>query len=365
MTDRTLELPESFDPVLAVQPSFRPRPDLLGRLADEQAAIWRGRGLSIRPSRADLFRIALLLIDMQKDFCHTDWALPVLGPTGDGALQDCIRTAMFMYRNALRITDVFATVDTHNQLQVFFQSGWRLLGSGKMPEPHTLIGVEDEKLVNRALDGTVIGEVVPDLGLLRGRFGRDRKWLVEQMKFYVRTLEENARPPLYLWPYHCLDGTPGHDIMPVVYEAMLYHGFLRDTVPHIIRKGTHPLTEHYSIFGPEVRMTHDGFPLAPKETDLIHLLTNEYQAVIVAGEASSHCVAASLEYVMEFYRSAAWRRRPEKFYVLTDCMSPVVVPGADFSAEAEAALKRCGEAGMHLVQSTTPMEEWPDFPVAN
>jgi hypothetical protein len=53
-----------------------------------------------------------------------------------------------------------------------------------------------------------------------------------------------------------------------------------------------------------------------------------------------------------------------KFYLLTDCMSPVVVPGADFTDAADEALKGFEASGMHLVQSTTPMREWPDFPAA-
>jgi len=46
-------------------------------------------------------------------------------------------------------------------------------------------------------------------------------------------------------------------------------------------------------------------------------------------------------------------------------MSPVAVPDgsggflADFTREADAALARFAEAGMHVVRSTTPLGEWP------
>jgi hypothetical protein len=59
-----------------------------------------------------------------------------------------------------------------------------------------------------------------------------------------------------------------------------------------------------------------------------------------------------------------------KIYLLTDCMTSIAVPAPerpgefafDFTPQAEAAFARFAEAGMHLVQSTTPLAEWPDFP---
>ena len=59
------------------------------------------------------------------------------------------------------------------------------------------------------------------------------------------------------------------------------------------------------------------------------------------------------------------RNAPElakKIYILQDCTSAVVVPGGpDFTGDAEAAMKRFADAGMHIVDSTTPMDQWPDM----
>jgi nicotinamidase-related amidase len=41
----------------------------------------------------------------------------------------------------------------------------------------------------------------------------------------------------------------------------------------------------------------------------------------------------------------------EKIYLLEDCTSPVVVPGADYTVQADQAFARFAEAGMHLVKS--------------
>jgi nicotinamidase-related amidase len=50
----------------------------------------------------------------------------------------------------------------------------------------------------------------------------------------------------------------------------------------------------------------------------------------------------------------------EKVYLLEDCTSPVVVPGAvDYTDEADAHFARFVEAGAHAVRSDQPLGEWP------
>ena len=79
----------------------------------------------------------------------------------------------------------------------------------------------------------------------------------------------------------------------------------------------------------------------------------------MAGQAKSHCVAWTVEDLLEEFH-ARDPRRAERVYLLDDCTSPVVVPGvADFSAPAEAAYARFAAAGVHRVLSTTPMNDWP------
>jgi hypothetical protein len=43
-------------------------------------------------------------------------------------------------------------------------------------------------------------------------------------------------------------------------------------------------------------------------------------------------------------------------------MSPVVVPGADFTDAAEETFARLQAAGMHRVRSTDAPALWPEFP---
>jgi len=66
------------------------------------------------------------------------------------------------------------------------------------------------------------------------------------------------------------------------------------------------------------------------EALLAHLLS--FDAVVIAGEAKSHCVARTIDDLLEEPKLA------ERTYLLEDCSSPVVVPGAvDYTEEANAA----------------------------
>ena len=85
----------------------------------------------------------------------------------------------------------------------------------------------------------------------------------------------------------------------------------------------------------------------------------QFDAVIIAGQAKSHCVAWTIDDLLEdiFVRD---ERLAEKVYLLEDCTSPVVVPGAmDYTDEANIAFQRFADAGMHVVRSTDPIERWP------
>jgi nicotinamidase-related amidase len=85
----------------------------------------------------------------------------------------------------------------------------------------------------------------------------------------------------------------------------------------------------------------------------------EFDAVIIAGQAKSHCVAWTIDDLLnEMILSD--KRLVEKAYLLEDCSSPVVIPGVvDYSGQANAAFHRFAEAGMQVVRSTDPLTRWP------
>jgi nicotinamidase-related amidase len=130
-------------------------------------------------------------------------------------------------------------------------------------------------------------------------------------------------------------------------------------------KGGNPLTENYSVLSPEVLRSHDGGTLDERNSAFLETLLAA-DALVIAGQAASHCVKSSVEDLLDAIRvkNASLAR---KIYLLRDGMSPVAVadparPGTflfDFTPEAEAALRRFADAGMHVVSSTEPMASWP------
>jgi nicotinamidase-related amidase len=107
------------------------------------------------------------------------------------------------------------------------------------------------------------------------------------------------------------------------------------------------------MLGPEVTEGPDGETLGGRNTALIEKLLG-FDAVVVAGQAKSHCMAWTIDDLLEE------RGLAERTYLLEDCTSPVVVPGVvDYTDEADAAFERYAAAGMQVVRSTDPVESWP------
>jgi nicotinamidase-related amidase len=112
------------------------------------------------------------------------------------------------------------------------------------------------------------------------------------------------------------------------------------------------------VLGPEVLEGPDGEPIAQKNTKFIEKLL-QFDAVIIAGQAKSHCVAWTIDDLLEGI-AVRDERLAEKVYLLEDCTSPVVIPGVvDYTDEANAAFQRFADAGMHVVHSTDPLDSWP------
>lgn len=317
----------------------------------EHAETWRKKH-GVRAASTDVEDVTLLIIDAQNDFCNTNGTLFVAGRSGDGAIVDSARIAEMVYRNLARITRIVPTMDTHFAYQIFFSTFWQT-ADGRPVACHRTITTTQIRS----------GEVVPNPAIAAWVCGGHYVWLQKQVLHYCEALEKTGKYELYLWPPHCILGSQGHALNGVVFEALMFHAYTRHAcfAPEI--KGGHLLTENYSVLRPEVLTRHDGRPLAQKNAEFIATLLRS-KAVIIAGQASSHCVdATTTDLLNEIALHDPSLVR--KVYVVSDCMSPVVVPGGrDFTPEAEAALARYKAAGMHVVTSTTPMDQWPDFPRA-
>lgn len=345
-----LPVPGFYDPANASSWSYGPDQEALVG----EAAEWRSEH-GIAPASEDRRRVHLVLIDLQKDFCFPEGTLYVGGRSGRGALEDNDRIARFIYRNLGRITEITCTLDTHYPLQIFSPSFW-LDESGEVPPAHTEVTLEDVRA----------GRLRPNPAIARWVAGADEEWLQRHVEYYCEQLERGGRYTLYLWPPHCMAGSEGHALAGVIHEARLFHSYTRLSPARVAVKGEHPLTEFYSAIHPEVGKTFDGKPLAAPNTTFLEALGSA-DAVILAGQAASHCVRSTAEDLVEHLDEESLG----KIYIMTDCMTSIAVPSpdkpgefvVDFTSAAEAAFERAAEAGIHLVESTTPLEEWPDFPL--
>jgi nicotinamidase/pyrazinamidase len=248
--------------------------------------------------------IQLLIIDPQNDFCDlpADWrannpltgepmvpALPVVG-----AHADMLRVAEFIRAAGDSLSAITLTLDSHHRFHIAHPTFWQTVPGGAV-QPFTPITAAQVRA----------GEYVP----------RDPTGLPRALA-YLDELERQGRYTLMVWPVHCEIGSWGHGVHPAVKAAYNVWEDRRLTLVQKITKGSNPWTEHYSALQAEVPDPSD--PHTQLNTALINAL-DEADTLVIAGEASSHCVRASTEHLVANLPS----RRPSKVVLLTDCMSPV------------------------------------------
>ena len=319
------------------------RVDYAARFRDAES--W-SREQGLQPAVADDFRTAAVLVDVQNTFCTPGFELFVAGRSGSGALDDNRRLCEFLYRNLAAITQIVPTMDTHQSLQIFHPI-FLVDADGRHPDPYTLVTLEDVDSGRWRVNPGVAQEL-----------GLDPEYAQSHLRYYVETLATGGKYALTVWPFHAMRAGIGHALVSAVEEAMFFHSIARTSQPDVQMKGNNPLTEHYSVLGPEVDTDLEGEPLGRRNQELIERLLR-FDAVVIAGQAKSHCVAWTISDLLDD-PTVRDRGLAEKVYLLEDCTSAVVVPGAvDYTDEADAAFARFAAAGAHVVRSTDPIETWP------
>lgn len=315
-----------------------------------EAMAWRDKH-ALKAVNTDRTKVGLLAIDVQNTFCHPKGELYVAGMSGTGAVDDSVRTVEFIYRNLGILTGIHCTLDTHRAYAVFHPS-FMVDDQGNHPAPFVQISNTDVK------DGTwkPSNYMTSALGI---SFMAAERHLLD----YTAKLEAAGRYALTIWPYHGMLGDKGHNLVSGLAEAVNFHGFTRGAQPGFEVKGTNPLVENYSVLGPEVRELFNGTPV-PRNTKFIEQLL-KYDMLVVTGQAKSHCVAWTIDdflaEILDLDPALA-----NKVYLLEDCTTPIVVKDEnggvvfDYGPDANAAFDRFKNAGMHVVQSTELIENWPD-----
>ncbi|MEI2418400.1 cysteine hydrolase [Orrella sp. JC864] len=229
----------------------------------------------------------LLVIDAQNDFCDiAGAALPV-----PGADADMRRLAEFVRRHVDAIDDMTLTLDSHYRIDIAHPGFWRT-GEGGAVAPFTPVSAEQVRA----------GQLLPR-----------QAQALPQVLAYLDALQARGRYRHMVWPVHCELGSWGHGLHAELADACRLwedrHG--RQAVK--ILKGANPWTEHYSAI--EAEVPDPGDPATGTHHALLDRLAASGE-LLVAGEAGSHCVKATVEHVAA-YRPAI------PLVLLTDAMSPV------------------------------------------
>ena len=271
----------------------------------------------------------LLIIDPQNDFCDLPsyWcprdpvsggmAAPAL-PVG-GAHADMLRLASFIRTQGERLTSISVTLDSHHRYDIAHPTFWQL-ANGESVSPFTQITAAQVRA----------GQYLP----------RDRSALARALS-YLDALEQRGRYTLMVWPVHCEIGTWGHNVHACVKAAYSAWEDQHLRVVQKITKGSNPWTEHYSAIQAEVPDADD--PGTEFNMALVSQL-DKADRILIAGEASSHCVRATTEHIAENLPSG----NVSKIVLLTDCMSQV----GGFETQHQAFLDGMRARGATLTTST-------------
>lgn len=331
-------------------PSFF-TPDNKDKIYPVKYADIMGQGLAYKNSEnitnaiQDKYKVALMIIDAQNTFCIPGFELPVLG-----APDDNVRLTKFIYENIGNITKIIPTMDTHEMMQIFHPSFW--LDANDQPvTAMTMIGLDDlDKGTYKVNPATI------------SALGHGYTQAVNYVRYYIKQLEKKGKYQLTVWPYHAMLTGVGHALVSIIEEAVWFHASARNSKPDIRIKGGNALTENYSVIDPEVTTyEHDQTVTAIADSQggqFLEMLL-KYDAVIIAGQAKSHCVAWTIDDILQKI-SAHDPSLAKKIYLLEDCTSPVIVPGVvDFTQEANNAFARFAQAGMNIVTTALPLDQWP------
>lgn len=260
----------------------------------------------------------LLVIDPQNDFCDIPGAaLPV-----PGADADLHRLAGFIKGHAAALAGITVTLDSHASVAVERTTFW-LIRAGGAVAPFTFITAEQVRA----------GEFRP----------RDES-LTPAVLSMLDQLAAAGRPGLVVWPVHCVTGTWGHNIHGALADALAAWELTHQRAVRKVLKGEHPLTEHFGVF--EADAPDAAVPTTLFNTALAAQVSAEgVELLLIAGQASSHCVAASYRQLAAYLKD---KPRKPRLVILSDAMSPV--PGFEPLADAFFAQARLDGAELMTLE---------------
>jgi len=254
----------------------------------------------------------LLLIDPQVDF-HPGGSLGI-----PGADEDSDRIAELINTRGEGIDEIYVTMDSHQRLHIAHGVCWTN-AVGESPAPFTLIKHAD---------------------IAAGTWVPKNKDLLDYTLYYTKALEDAGRFVMCIWPEHCIIGTPGHNVVPVLNKALGAWSESHMKTVNYVMKGTNCMTEMYSALCAEVPIPGDS--TTQIDPALISRL-NEADKVLICGQAKSHCVNYSMRDLLN-----NWEGDPAALTLLEDCTT--AVPG--FEADADRFVQDMVQGGCTITTLT-------------
>lgn len=229
-------------------------------------------------------KTVLFIVDMQNDFCLPTGSLYV-----PGAEKDAERLSLLIRERENDIDKIILTADQHHVMDIAHPAYWKN-AKGEHPAPFTTISWWD----------VVSGEWTP--------FGNK-----DEVIDYLRRLIETGEYKHMIWPEHCLHGSEGAAIIPVLMEAVTVWA-RGGKYYEVVEKALNPSTEFFGAFRANV-------PLANAPDTMFNVKLKEelecHDVIWLAGEARSHCVANTLKQLFDYPNIV------RKLVILEDCTSNI------------------------------------------
>jgi nicotinamidase-related amidase len=255
----------------------------------------------------------LLIIDPQNDFCDVAGAaLPVAG-----ASVDLQRLAGFI--SVTPLDGITVTLDSHPSVAVERTSFWRS-ADGLEVAPFTFITAQNVR------DGVYLPK---------------NQALSEPVVAMLALLATRGRAGLVVWPIHCVTGTWGHNIQADLMQQLNLWELQNQRAVRKVLKGEYFLTEHFGVF--EADAPDANVPSTLFNCALANELISGTTTLFIAGQASSHCVAASFDQLVRHIKEH--NMVMPRLVLLKDCMSPV----AGFESEGAEFFNRATAMGVEIL----------------
>lgn len=280
----------------------------------------------------------ILLIDPNTDFFDSSVTnkngivynptLPVPGSTGDAE-----RIAAFLESEiGNSAQNLFVSLDKHIKEDISHFVYWRLIdekhrtNASPHPMPYTPIRLSD-------LEDGYVTTTDPTKH--------------EHALQYLKSLEEKGLEH-WVFPLHCIGGTEGYEIFPVIRTAI--DNWVSDKEEgrlHIFDKGENPDYEFFSPFSAEV--VDKSVPETGLNAGLVSQIL-DCDKLYIFGEALSHCVMAGAEDIVSYVEFISdneheARETLSKISVISNMSSPV----SGFEDPTKERLNTLKDKGVNVV----------------